>query len=175
MKAKTSNVLYPAVAQFVLKMYGEDQAMRWANASDASVWDDQMDKRHADQLQPIIVGIGWLTVSKVGKPASQAAALLVRHFDHNTDLQKMCLDLMKASPRGEVDLSDVAHLEDRICVNLRKPQIYGTQFHEVKGKDVPRPICNPTRVDERRKMMGLPTLAQGVIDLRQKYAGNWNR
>ncbi len=170
-----TKIPFCGVSTLVLKMYHDDQAMRWANASDSEIWDEHMDRSHAQQLEPIIAGIGWLTVSKVGESASRAAALLVRHFDHNVTLQKMCLDLMKSCPRGEVDLNDVAHLEDRIRVNLGRPQIYGTQFHEIDGKDVPRPIWNPEQVDKRRKAMGLPTLRKGIIAMREKYAHVWIR
>ncbi|MCH8150001.1 MAG: hypothetical protein IH987_18820 [Planctomycetes bacterium] len=40
------------------------------------------------------------------------------------------------------------------------PQLYGTQFLLMDGKNQPRPIEDPEHVDERREEMGMSTLAE---------------
>mgnify|MGYP001560728744 CR=1 FL=1 len=71
---------------------------------------------------------------------------------------------MKSSGK-DVDQADVAYLEDRILVNEGKPQLYGTQFLE----GAPRPIKDPDHVDERRKSVGLESLAEGIKEHREFY------
>ena len=57
---------------------------------------------------------------------------------------------------------------DRVRVSEGKPQVYGTQFHEVDGVWVPQPIEDEANVDARRKNVGLPPLATAL--LRQMHA-----
>lgn len=165
------NIPFPLIALRINALFDEDQAMRKANLSCSAVWDDTLDYHHAQELKPYIVSIGWPTFSKIGKEASRNLALIVRHADNDLSFQRWCLVLMKACPANEVECADIAHLEDRICVNCGEPQIYGTQFHEVEGEHVPRPIWNRRWVDARRKKMGLPPLEKGIAAMRRKYAG----
>ncbi|MDB4979174.1 MAG: hypothetical protein JWM56_1360 [Candidatus Peribacteria bacterium] len=62
---------------------------------------------------------------------------------------------MKKEPAYEVDQSNIAYLEDRICINDQKAQIYGTQFHVVNEELVPWPIENMKDLNTRRKGMNL--------------------
>lgn len=62
---------------------------------------------------------------------------------------------MTAAPPGEVSPSHVAYLTDRVLVNERKPQRYGTQFWTVNGELEPRPIEDEANVDQRRAEVGL--------------------
>ena len=61
---------------------------------------------------------------------------------------------------GDVAKGDFAYLTDRVLVADGKKQLYGTQFHDVKGKMEPQPIEDEASVDKRRKEMGLSTLAE---------------
>ncbi len=67
---------------------------------------------------------------------------------------------MQSFGTHEVSPGDVAYLTDRVLVNEGKPQVYGTQFHEVNGHPEPRPIEDPDSVDVRRAGVGLGTLAE---------------
>ncbi len=67
---------------------------------------------------------------------------------------------------GDVTPIDVAYLEDRIAVFEHRPQTYGTQFG---AGGVPQPIADPTHVDERRKAIGLGSMAEYRDEMRAVY------
>jgi hypothetical protein len=121
-------------------------------------------------MKEIIGQIGWPTVSKVGQDAAHAAWLLIQHADHEVAFQKECLALMKSMPEAEVEKRDAAYLEDRVRVNTDELQLYGTQFDEVDGSFIPRPIENPEQVDERRLQMGLGTLQEAIQEMHETYS-----
>ena len=74
---------------------------------------------------------------------------------------------MKKLPTDEVSRANLAYLTDRVHVNEDKEQIYGTQFHMVDGKNVPRPIADAANVDKRRNDVGLGTLSEYARRMRQ--------
>lgn len=158
-------------------MCDADQDMRnRALANDGIVEtkeDEELDSKNTQRMKEIIAEIGWPTVSKVGKDISYVAWLLVQHADRDVVFQRHCLDLMKAEPVDEVNIRNIAYLEDRVCVNEKRPQVYGTQFFDsiVDGEKVygPRPIGDPEHVEERRKEVGLETLEEYRQHLIKKY------
>jgi hypothetical protein len=120
-------------------------------------------------MRLIVRKIGWPNRSKVGTRASHAAWLLVQHADHDVMFQDICLRLMRQFKPPEIDLSDMAYLEDRIQVNKDLPQVFGTQFRQVEGKHVPLPIEEPDLVNERRALVGLNTFEENLDRMYQKY------
>jgi hypothetical protein len=54
----------------------------------------------------------------------------------------------------------VALLTDRIEVKAGRPQVYGSQLSFKDGRWVLDPIGDSAHVDERRRKMGLPALAE---------------
>jgi hypothetical protein len=170
---KDKDRLYTSIALEIKDMYGKDQAMRErALANDGIVAegeDEMVDKINTARLKEIIVQIGWSNVSKVGKEASLDASLLVRHADQDVDFQKQCLDLMKKEPASEVSQIEIAYLEDRVRVNEGRPQVYGTQFYGEGEAYGPRPIEDVEHVDERRKSLGMDSLAEYRERLIEKY------
>ncbi len=166
------NVLYPQIASELEEMVRIDQDVRQKEINDPEYWGGDIDKEHTEKLKGIIERIGWPTVSKVGKEASFSAWLLVQHADHDVIFQEHCLDLMKQEPENEVSRHDVAYLEDRVRVNTGRPQLYGTQFKPAKenrGKFVPQEIENAEQVEERRREMGLQSIAENTDEMYQKY------
>jgi len=106
-------------------------------------------------MKEIVKKFGWPTIQLVGKRASSLAWLLVQHADYDLKFQKHCLRLMKKeAKRGNVLWENVAYLTDRVSVNSGKPQLYGTQFYESRGKLIPRLIKNIGRLNEGRKEAG---------------------
>ena len=160
---------YPEIAERLLEMGRVDQEMRSRNLEDPEYWSPKVDSGNTIRMKEIIGQIGWPTVSKVGNEASHVAWLLVQHADHNVDFQEQCLKLMKISGEPEVRNRDIAYLEDRVRVNRKLPQLFGTQFTEVDGRFVPKNIFEPGQVDERRKLMGLGTLQEGITRMEEKY------
>lgn len=123
----------------------------------------ETDYANTNRMKQIIDEIGWPVPEMVGADASRAAWLLVQHADHDVKFQRTCLALMEEEKvRDQLHLPDIAYLTDRVLVNSGKPQLYGTQFHEVDGKLQPRPIKNPEQVDLRRTSMQLTTLREYI-------------
>lgn len=156
---------FPDLRAELLEMMELDQAERKkmspVGASSAQAQSlTQIDACHIAHMKRIVRDYGWPTRSLVGQDGAHAAWLLVQHADQNPVFQSRCLDLMHTELTvGEVDPKDVAYLTDRVLVNQNKPQVYGTQFHQVGGKSVPRPIQDPLTVDVRRAEIGLSTMA----------------
>ncbi len=142
------------------KAFTEEEKIEWAMLHDSQT----------ESLKHIIKTIGWPTVSKVGKEASQAAWLIAQHADHDVSFQKECLATMSAEKPEEVSEIDIAYLHDRICMNEGVPQFFGTQMTKNKyGEYGPYPIENAEQVDERRAKIGLDTLAEYKDRHSKKY------
>jgi hypothetical protein len=165
---KPESIKYPEIAAEITAMYDADQDMRIKAEEDDSIWDETMDPRNTARMKEIVEDIGWPTISKVGEKVSGDAWLLVQHADRNVDFQKHCLELMKAEQAGEVALHDIAYLEDRVRVNSGQPQLYGTQFRWEGSKPIQN-IEDPEHIEERRKEMGLNTLAENLEDMYETY------
>lgn len=166
---KPESIQYPEIAAEITAMYDADQKMRLMAEEDDSVWDETMDPRNTARMKEIVEQIGWPTVSKVGKKASGDAWLLVQHADKDIEFQKYCLGLMKQELAGEVDLGDIAYLEDRVRINSGQPQLYGTQFRWTKDNKPLQDIEDKENVDQRRAEMGLDTLAENLERMYDKY------
>jgi hypothetical protein len=121
---------------------------------------EALDDKNTKRMKEIVDKHGWPGKSLVGEDGAQAAWLLVQHADRDREFQKRCLALMKAAPKGEVSPSNLAYLTDRVLVGENKKQLYGTQFRQQGDKMVPQPIEDEANVDQRRKEMGLPPLAE---------------
>ena len=163
-----TQIQFPNLAVEINKMIEADQDMRERNLKDDS-WDKELDKKNTRRMKEIVDEIGWPSISKVGSEASVGAWLLVQHADHDVAFQSLCLALMKELPAGEVRSQDIALLTDRVRVNQGRTQLYGTQFRQIKGKHVPRDIEDIEHVDERRKAVGLDTLAENIARMESKY------
>jgi hypothetical protein len=126
-------------------------------------WQDAANRQ---RLKEIVKEHGWPGKTLVGADGANAAWLLVQHSDADVAFQKECLALMEAAGDGEVSRQDVAYLTDRVLVNEKKKQRYGTQM----GMNFePQPIEDPENVDKRRAEIGLPPLAEYVNDAREQY------
>jgi len=136
-------------------------------------YNKEMEKLHNDnaqRLEEIINAIGWPTGAKVGTDGAEAAWLILQHAIARPDLLKSCLSLLQqAAERGEIPAKYPAYLEDRICFFQGQPQKYGTQFDwDEKGQLNYWPLQDEENVDQLRKDIGLPPLAEQVKVMRQR-------
>ncbi len=162
-------IMFQTISQEITAMVELDQKARAKNRRDGKTWDKRIDVRNTKRLSGIVRQIGWPTRSKVGKRASHGAWLLAQHADLDRHFQHSCLLYMRAESPPEVELRDVAHLEDRVRLGFGLSQVYGTQFDQVDGRHIPRPIGDPANVNRRRKSMGLDTLRQNIARMYRKY------
>ncbi len=83
---------------------------------------------------------------------------------------------MKKLPPGEVGAKDVAYLTDWVLLAEGKPQRFGTQFEkDATGKWVPKRLDDPGHADERRRGVGLESLADYARRMSEVYDGKWAR
>lgn len=172
---KPSTPDYTKIRTEIMDRIARDQEMRARDMAGEEVWDDSVEIDDTIAMKHIIAVIGWPTISKVGKEASEAAWLLVQHADLDPVFQQQCLDLMRALPETEVARIDFAKLEDRVRVNTGRKQLYGTQFAEAVDDSgmatsyEPRPIEDIEHLDERRAALGLEPFTEYKKHLTQKY------
>lgn len=119
------------------------------------------DSANTAWLQAYVGRWGWPTRAQVGGQAVQAAFLMVQHATHDTGFMRAMLpSITESYRRGELDGGAVAMLTDRLEIKAGRPQIYGTQLALQNGRWVLDPIADSSRVDERRRGMGLPPMAE---------------
>lgn len=152
----------PGLHDELLEMRRIDQAMRRGEdlpeLSGKGMGD--IDAVNTARMKEIVAEYGWPTKSLVGEDGARSAWLLVQHADGDPAFQLQCLELMEATPPGEVSPVDVAYLTDRVLVNEDKKQLYGTQFWMVGGKMVPRPIEDEAGLAARRAELGMISMEE---------------
>ena len=128
-----------------------------------------VDAKHMSRMRAIVAKHGWPGRSLVGDDGAHAAWLLVQHAD--SAFMAQCLPLMeRAVAAGQAFGKDYVYLLDRVRMQQGKPQIYGTQFtFEADGQLVLHPIEDAEHVDERRRAMGLPPMAEQEKMMREVY------
>jgi hypothetical protein len=89
----------------------------------------ELHNRNAEILNNIINEIGYPTIDKAGKEATEATWLVIQHSIGQPKFMKKCVMLLKSAVNeNKADAKNLAYLTDRIKVFEEKPQLYGTQF-----------------------------------------------
>jgi hypothetical protein len=113
------------------------------------------------KFEKIVEKTGWPTKSKVGGLGAQTAYLIADHSPRET-MEKYLPLLEEAVKAGEASKANYATMKDRVLVNRRKKQIYGTQkyWDEKSGKFKYFPIEDEQKVNALRREAGLPPLPE---------------
>ena len=119
----------------------------------------QEDKKNQDQVTKIIDENGWLGISIVGETANNALFLVIQHASVEIQ-EKYFPSLKESAEKGESNLADMALMDDRIRMHRKKKQLYGSQTITLNGKSYVWPIEDAPNIDERRKSVKLPPLAE---------------
>jgi len=128
----------------------------------------ELHNRNAKTLNEIIDKIGYPTTIKVGEEASEAAWLVIQHSIGQPEFMKKCMNLLEvAVSENEATPKNLAYLIDRIAVFEGKPQLYGTDWDE-NGSLSPNIFDDLTKVNERRKSIGLNTLEEQTKKIREQ-------
>ncbi|MYM22737.1 hypothetical protein GTP46_08780 [Duganella sp. FT135W] len=135
----------------------EDLQKRW-QAIDAS---------NILELKEIISTCGWPT----NKEGSHNAWLLSQHADSDIAFQHYARDLLEvAFKNGNASAQDLAYLSDRIATAEGRPQEYGTQFMLSDRCNLEaRPVDSIAAVDQRRRALGLQSLAEYLEEGRKRF------
>lgn len=156
----------------LLRLMDEDQAARtaWmANPDDVRLGEtlEAVDAKTTARLRQIVATHGWPGRRLVGRDGAHAAWLLAQHADRDPAFQADCLARLEdAVARNDADAKDAAYLHDRVAVARGEPQLYGTQFD---AQLRPQPIADEAHVDERRRAVGLDTLAEYTRRMHRQY------
>ncbi len=167
-----------ALRDELVGMAEEDQRVRAALVADGSLFDGYhpamkaVHDKNAARLTEIIERHGWPGRSLVGEEGARAAWLVLQHAIGHPELQRKGLVLLQeAVSRGDVPAVEVAMLHDRICFFEGRPQRYGTQYGWTEnGELAPWTIEDEEGVDERRRAVGLPPLAENTRRIREDTA-----
>ncbi|MXW67599.1 MAG: hypothetical protein F4Z72_11470 [Gemmatimonadales bacterium] len=129
-------------------------------------------ERNARGLRRIIESIGWPGADVVGADGAEAAWIVLQHAIGEPDLLRRALPLLQAAARdGRASPGHAAMLEDRIRFFEGRPQRYGTQFDwDADGNLSPGDVEDPQGLDERRRAVGLPPLADQMEEARSRAA-----
>ena len=130
-------------------------------------------EKNGAELEKLVAAKGWPRVGRVGREAAMAAYLVAMHSHKGLQL-KYLADVRKICEAGELPWERYANLYDRGLFNENKPQRYGThtRYNEKTKAAELYPLEDESRVDEWRRELGLPPLAdylrQFNIDFRPK-------
>ncbi|MGI5337703.1 DUF6624 domain-containing protein [Streptomyces sp. CA-181903] len=171
-----TNPLNPELAAELMRRVAVDQHARGVREGQDDVESDYEAMRAVDAdntawLKTVVAEHGWPGHTLVGEEAANAAWLLIQHADRDLPFQLHGLQLLTAAVEaGEALPRHLAYLTDRCQVAQQRQQTYGTQyFDDNKGRFGPRPVVDPTRLDERRATMGLGPHAQYDAEIRARY------
>jgi hypothetical protein len=189
-----------ALREELLRMREEDLNLRAELVRDGSLFRGyaermaELHRRHNQRMRAILAEHGWPGRSLVGEDANAAAWLLLQHAILDPDLMRSAVPMIdRAVQVGETDAKHLAFLIDRIRTLEGHPQMYGTQYDwDAEGELSPLPIDEPALVGERRRSVGLETLAENTrrlraqansegdsppknYDQRQREAADWAR
>jgi hypothetical protein len=118
----------------------------------------QEDRKNQERVMQIIDENGWIGISQVGFLANNALFLVIQHA--SVEILEKYFPLLKESvDKGESQPADMALMDDRIRMYRKQRQLYGSQTTTIDGKTYVWPIEDPANVDERRKSVQLPPLA----------------
>lgn len=165
-----------ALREELLAMQAEDVRVRAQLLDNGTLGDGynprmrEVHERNAARLKEIIAASGWPSRSLVGYDGTHAAWRIVQHAIGDPDFQRGCVPVIEAAvARGDAPPAQLAFLVDRIRYFEGKPQIYGTQFDvNEKGETAPWPIEDPNHVDERRRAVGLNSIAERTREMREQ-------
>ena len=118
-------------------------------------------EKNQAELEKLVARKGWPRARDVGREAAFGAYFVIMHS--RSGAQKVYLsDIKKVCEAGELPWERYALIYDRGLFNEQKPQRYGThtRWNEQTLKEELYPLEDEARVDEWRKELGLPPLAE---------------
>jgi len=169
-------MIYKDIAQRIIHLKDIDLALRNQIIRSGKLNDgynkemEQLHNSNAAELNEIIDVIGYPTMDKVGVEASEAAWLIIQHAIGQPAFMKQCVNLLEhAVGEDKANPKNLAYLTDRIASFEGRSQLYGTQFDwDENGTLSPTRYDDLTKVNDRRKSIGLNTLEEQVEIMRMR-------
>ncbi len=111
-------------------------------------------------LKSLVQRVGWIDTEHFGKPATAAAIILAKHSSDPRLIQAILPLVEKDMTRSGISGELFSVLYDESRLSLGYKQRYGTQLAEDQSGPYVLPLEEPNRVNELRKMIDLPPLAE---------------
>ncbi len=135
---------------------------------------DQIDSENTSDLKSLLNIYPWFTISEFGTVPDSQAWLIVQHADLDPQFQKEMLEILtQLLPKKETNPKNYAYLFDRVAASWNDPskrtlQRYGTQG-QCTAPQLWEPILmeEPEHIDQRRASVGLDTLAEYKLMMKQ--------
>lgn len=103
----------------------------------------------------------------VGADGVEATFILIAHAGTDLPFQEQMLKVFERRLRdGEIKGGQFALLTDKVLTGQGRPQKYGTQFDDDLK---PEPITAEAHVDERRRALGMISMASYSCEMRAIY------
>lgn len=135
---------------------------------------DQLDSENTSDLKKLLKIYHWFTISEFGAVTDSQAWLIVQHADLDPQFQKEILAILTDLwPKNETSAKNYAYLLDRVAASWsdsskRTLQRYGTQGQCIGPKVwEPIPMEEPELVDQRRATVGLNTMAEYKVVVKE--------
>jgi len=135
-----------------------DQTVR-KDASQAGRW-KTVDADNFAYLKALVQEVGWIDCDRFGKAASSAAILLGKHSSDPRLMQAILPLVEKDVKSSAISAELFSVLYDGLQLSLGKKQRYGTQLGEDEKGPFAVPLEEPGKVDDLRRAIGLPPLAE---------------
>ena len=128
------------------------------------------DSLHLNFVINVISDYGWLGISQIGKKANSSIFLAVNQAPNDGVRMTYYPLLEESALANESSQSEMALMKDRILVDQKIPQEYGTQWNYEGELEVLFPISEPSKVNKKRELVGLPKLAdRDIVNAQQSY------
>jgi len=146
------------IVEILDSIYILDQGMRQNGQS----IDPGIENQCLNKVISIIDKCSMPTLDEVDEHQMMALWLVFQHTHHYIMKEYYPL-LLQSAQKGDLELSQMALMEDRLLMREGKPQKYGSQIQAgCKTKWELYPLENPETVDKRRAKIGLEPLEEYV-------------
>tara|TARA_R110002167_G_scaffold128570_2_gene310895 strand:+ start:100 stop:930 length:831 start_codon:yes stop_codon:yes gene_type:complete len=148
-----ANLSHPELRVELKQMWKTDQDL-------VGKWEEQkiIVNQNTVRLNEIIEQFGWPVRSMIGQDGTWMAWAIAQH-SYDPDFQIKCLKLLENTLHtNEPEPVLFAELNDRICKNANQKQKFGQAIIEENSLKKFYPIADESKVDERRKSIGLAPL-----------------
>ena len=185
--SQTAYVKFPQVAKQIDLMIEHNQSvanehiklMNQPNKSDSPEMKGLMDEwktieeANKIQIKTIFKDYGFLGYKEVGNESSYNFLQMIQHFDDDSTFQQQVLvEMKKHIDKINAKPIEFANLTDRVNLNQKKFQVYGTQLKlNEKGTTFePKPVIDPQNLNKRRADIGLGTIEDAITIMNGHFA-----
>ncbi len=133
---------------------------------------DSVSLLHQQQIQALFEKYGYLGYKEVGKEGERDFWIVAQHADNNIPFQQQMLAAMKEElTQQNADSAHYAMLEDRVNVNLNKPQRFGSQVtYNQLGQAIPKiGLQDSLNVESLRATYQMPTFKEYYNSMTQAH------